>query len=211
MTMVRRTYDHRYFRSTIHRTFPNAQRNRQRIRLILRHHQQGRLLEIGPGTGEFLQLAARTFDVEGIEISADAVKAVQPGLRGAIRVGNIEHAPLPRHHYQIVTAFNVLEHLHNPQAAVAKVRQALATGGCFVGSMPHNAGTVGRLYTQISNFFDRTHCSTLPPEQWRAVFQQAGFTEIVFFGEIPFSPHFCLYVNGQRWSTIAANLMFVCH
>lgn len=76
--------------------------------------------------------------------------------------------------------------------------------------MPYNAGTVGRLYTRISNFFDRTHCSTLEPGQWRALFQQAGFATIDFFGEIPISPHFCLYVSGRRWSKVAANLMFVC-
>lgn len=210
MTIVRRTYDHGYFRTRMHRTHPDSQRNRKRLQLILTHQQQGRLLEIGPGTGEFLHLAARRFEIEGIEISADAVKAAPPDLREKLWVGNIEHDSLCANCYQIVAAFNVLEHLRNPQVAVNQVRHALAPGGWFVGSMPCNSGHIGRLYTRTTNFFDRTHCSTLEPGQWKAIFQKAGFAHITFFGEIPLGPRHCLYVRTRNWSNISANLMFAC-
>ncbi len=210
MTIVRRTYDHGYFETAMYRTFPESQRNRQRLRLILNHHQEGRLLEIGPGTGEFLNLAARSFEVEGIEISPHAVKAAPSELRSKIRVGNIEMDPLVEGHYRVVAAFNVLEHLKNPQAAIDKVRRAITPGGCFVGSMPCNSGLVGHLYTQATNFFDRTHCSTFAPSRWRAMFLRSGFTTINFFGEIPMSPHYCLYLKKGDWPWLSANLMFIC-
>lgn len=210
MTIVRRSYDHGYFRTALHRSFPRSQRNRQRLALIRTHQQQGRLLEVGPGAGELLCLAANYFDVEGIDISADALKAAPPELHQKIWVGNIENDPLTPLRYHVVAAFNVLEHLHDPQAAIAKIRGALTSNGCFVGSVPHNAGLIGRNYTKLANFFDRTHCSTLEPEQWLALFQQSGFTAIEFLGEIPVSPHFCLYVRGHNWQKVAGNLVFAC-
>lgn len=210
MTLFSRTYDQSYFQNSLRQSQPEAQRNRQRLRLVLEQHQQGRLLEIGPGTGGFLTLAARRFRVEGIEVSPHSLDHICPELRGCIRVGNIEDTLLATARYDVVAAFNVLEHLHQPACVAAKVRQALTKDGCLVGSVPCNAGIVGRVHTSIANFFDRTHCSTYEPEGWRAVFLDAGFTSIRFFGEVPFGPRYSLHIRSSIWRQVSPNLMFVC-
>lgn len=210
MTIIRRGYNKGYFQTTLHRSSPDSQRNRQRMRVVLGHHRRGRLLEVGPGTGTFLELAARWFDVEGIDISSHAVNGAPPKLVSKLRVGNIETAPLPRETYHVVAAFNILEHLREPEAVAQRIHRSLAPDGCLVGSVPCNHGPVGRFYTRLTNFFDRTHCSTLEPGQWRTLFRRAGFNFIRFFGEMPVGPRFSLHIHGQRWSRVSPNMMFVC-
>ena len=210
MTLIRRSYNSGYFDNALHRTYPNSTRNRRRIEMILKHQQSGRLLEIGPATGQFLDLASNWFDTEGIEISADAIKSASSDLRPKIRVGNIETTPLPARRYNVVAAFNILEHLHDPAAVVDKIGKSLTPDGCCVGTVPCNSGPVGRVYTQITNFFDRTHRSTLEPERWRQLFLNAGFTHIDLFGELPIGPRFCIHVRHPHWFQISPNMMFVC-
>lgn len=210
MSIVRRSYDDHYFDNALHKTTPNSQRNRMRLNLARLFNRQGRLLEIGPGTGEFLELASQHYDVEGIEISPHALNHVTPGLRKSIKLGNIEDTPLPAARYDVIAAFNVLEHLERPSPVLEKVNQSLTPRGCLIGSVPCNAGPVGQSATKVVNFFDRTHRSTFEPERWQALFRQAGFSSIRLFGEIPVGPRFSFFVQKPVWRYISPNLMFAC-
>jgi len=210
MSFIRRTYDQGYFANTLHKSSPDSHRNHQRLRVVLENSRQGRLLEIGPGVGDFLTTASHRFDVEGIEVSQHALTHVPPKLRDKIFVGNIESTSLEPCRYEVVVAFNVLEHLRDPSSVINKIRWSLTPDGCLVGSVPNNAGVVGRPHTQVGNYFDRTHCSTFEPEGWRAVFSQAGFSSVDFFGELPLGPKISLHVRRAHWRHVCPNLMFVC-
>ena len=210
MPLVRRGYDRDYFDSRIHRADGSSVRMENRMNQILRQKSSGRLLEIGPGTGSLLRRAADYFEVEGIEVADSAVEMIGEELRGSVQVGDIQTVALPTRHYDVVVAFNVLEHLTDPAAAVGKIRQSLRQGGSLVGSVPLNASAVGRIHTALTNVFDRTHVSTLAPEQWQAIFLEAGFGKVWFFGEIMFGPNWNVYVEQPVWRHVAFNLVFAC-
>ena len=76
--------------------------------------------------------------------------------------------------------------------------------------MPNNFGLVGGLVTRLGNFFDRTHVSTLAPDVWRGLFEQAGFTRIDFFGEVTIGRNRAVYVRRRFWPHVSFNLMFAC-
>ena len=80
----------------------------------------------------------------------------------------------------------------------------------MIGSAPNNSGLVGRLNTALTNLMDRTHCSTYSPERWRGLFEEVGFDQILFLGEVTLTSNRSLYVRGDHWSGISVNLMFVC-
>lgn len=210
MSLFRRSYDENYFDSALHRTTPESPRNRRRLGLAMRFKRRGRLLEIGPGSGEFLNLASRHYAVEGVEISPHALDHMTPQLRKRISLGNIEDLPLPEARYDVIAAFNVLEHLRQPCSVLEKMRQALTPRGCLIGSVPCNAGPIGRSATKVVNFFDQTHVSTFEPERWQALFRQAGFSSVRLFGEIPLGPRFSFFVTNSTWRYISLNLMFAC-
>jgi len=83
--------------------------------------RQGRVLEIGCGPGLLLvQLRDAGYDVEGVELStADATHGRERyGL--AIREGRVETLPLERDRYDAVVMMNVVEHILDPAAVVAR-------------------------------------------------------------------------------------------
>jgi 2-polyprenyl-3-methyl-5-hydroxy-6-metoxy-1,4-benzoquinol methylase len=179
-----------------------------RITEIRRRKRSGKLLEIGCGEGHLLMEAATVYDVTGTDISPYAVKRSRKLLGGRAVVTNAADFQVPVGDYDVVVAFNVLEHIPRPATVIGAAFSALRPSGVFVGSVPNNSGIVGRLVTQISNVFDRTHCSTYRPQMWRDHFRHAGFGQIDLFGEV--SARNWHYVRGPLWKHVATNLVFVC-
>ncbi|HEY88547.1 MAG TPA: class I SAM-dependent methyltransferase [Thermoflexia bacterium] len=207
---MRTRYGRSYFEGLLGQGTPNSPRNRNRLALILSECQQGQLLEIGCGPGHFLRTAAAHFEVTGLDISS-YVAGPLAGLSGTqIKQADIENCSLPENKYVVVAAFNVLEHLSSPVLVVQAIYQTLQPGGLLVGSVPHNRGLIGRAHTILTNFFDKTHCSTYPPARWRQLFSAAGFTEVDFFGEVMYGKKQSWYLRGASWQRMAFNLIFRC-
>ena len=210
MTTEEKQYGRDYYEGIIGKTSNNSQRNKNRLREILNIKKEGSLLEIGGGKGEFLRLAEEHFKIEGIDISEYAVDSSKGFLSGRIRRENIERYELPKNKYDIVAAFNVLEHLSNPERVIKKIHNALKNEGLFIGSVPHNATPVGWVYTELTKIFDPTHISTHPPDHWNSLFEATGFREIDYFGEIMLGKDFNVYLRNRFWKFISLNVVFQC-
>jgi cyclopropane fatty-acyl-phospholipid synthase-like methyltransferase len=207
--MRRKAYDRSYFDSILFRTKAASQRNHQRLQLVLACRPSGALLEIGCGKGHLMQVAGFHYDVEGLEVSEHATRDMAADLRRRIRIGDVEQLSLPEDRYDVVVAFNVLEHLTSPATVLTRLALALKPDGVLVGSVPLNYSLVGRVHTALTNVFDRTHCSTLGLGEWRRAFDAAGFTGQDLFGEIQAGPNHAVFVRGPLWPHISLNLMFV--
>lgn len=207
--MLRSTYNRAYFDSILFRTKASSQRNRKRLRLILSCCPGGELLEIGCGKGHLMQLASPHFSISGLELSEEATRDMDAADRQRIVIADIERVTLPSAYYDVVVAFNVLEHLQDPSSVLLRIAQALKPGGVLVGSVPLKHSLVGRLHTALTNIFDRTHRSTLSLGQWRRAFAAAGFSDQDLFGEIQSGPNRAVYVRGPLWPHLSLNLMFV--
>ena len=209
MPLIRRSFDQAYFNSIFYRSHPRSRRNVTRLNLVLAHKKGGRLLDIGSGGGSFLELAASKFDVSAIDMSPYAASRLPIGLRSLVKVGDVESEPLPGPPYDVVTAFNVLEHLRRPSALIRKISHALAPGGILVGSVPCNAAVIGSVHTAFTNFFDRTHRSCYKVSAWRKAFGKADLLETQFFGEIMVGGGVCIYLFTPLWPHLSLNLMFL--
>ena len=210
MAIEEKQYGRDYYEGVIGRTSKNSQRDRNRLREILKMKNKGMLLEIGGGKGEFLRLADEHFKIEGIDISEYAVDSSKDFLSCRIRKKNIERYKLPKNTYDVVVSFNVLEHLSNPKRVIKKIHNALKDEGLFIGSVPHNATPVGWIYTELTKVFDPTHISTFSPRRWKKLFTNVGFREIEFFGEILLGKDFNIYLRNKFWKIFSLNLVFEC-
>lgn len=214
MVGIKKKYDRNYFESPVSflvpffSEVPRSQRNRNRLKEVLKYKGGGNLLEIGHGKGGFLELAKDYFDPEGIDISKHAVSLARRSLGERVRVGDIREAELNPNFYDVVAVFNLLEHLEDPRLAIRKIYDSLKQGGLLIGSVPNNSGLIGGLSTQLINFADRTHISTFPPNYWYRSFSEIGFKDINFYGEIPIGANRSLYARGIYWRWVSANLMF---
>jgi len=210
MSLFKHDYGPGYYSHFLTRVNPNSQRNLNRIKTLLEQKQDGRLLEIGCGKAGFLHMAEKHFEVLGIDISRAAIDAIRPHFGERVSVLNIEQRPLPGGDYDVIAAFNILEHLRQPHKVVEKLVRVLSPGGLLFGSVPNNSGLAGRPGTLLSNFFDRTHVSTFNPPTWERIFQHAGFAKVDLFGELTFGPNHSRYMRGKLWRHLSFNLMFFC-
>ena len=104
-----------------------------------------RLLDVGCGPGWALErFRAAGFTVEGIDVSQEAIRrARESGLD--VSVVDIEREDLGSRRYDVVVAMEVLEHLRDPVAAIAKLVRSLDPGGALVISLPNEIHVARRL------------------------------------------------------------------
>ncbi|MBN1824047.1 MAG: glycosyltransferase [Endomicrobiales bacterium] len=98
----------------------------------------GRLLDIGAGTGHFLQLARNEgFDVSGTEISSAACDVAKNHHGIDIFCGRLQDANYGSGEFDVVTLWHVLEHLHDPMPTISEISRILKKGGTFVVAVPN--------------------------------------------------------------------------
>jgi ubiquinone/menaquinone biosynthesis C-methylase UbiE len=111
---------------------------RKRLRAIERHVEGGKLLDVGAASGDFLSEVARSsrWTAEGVEPQPEA--GAQARARGlTVYRGTLESCNLPSASYDVITLWDVFEHLHDPQAALAEAARLLRPGGLLVMSTPN--------------------------------------------------------------------------
>ena len=112
-------------------------RNRERVmrRLVRQHAAPGRFLDVGTGTG--LNLRHLPPASVGLDINPrnmGKVRRYAPQSR--LTLGDAEALPLQSDAFSTVLCTEVLEHLPNPEQAVAEIERVLAPGGVLIGSVP---------------------------------------------------------------------------
>jgi len=102
------------------------------VRFIRQFIRSGQLLDIGCAYGFFLQEARRYFDVHGIEIAEDAANYCRKnGLD--VRTGIADEQTLAEFGMlDVITLFDVVEHLPDPAKTFALAQQHLKPGGILV-------------------------------------------------------------------------------
>ena len=112
---------------------PDRQRLYRRVHALAlrRGIDQGRVLDIGCGTGEALASWPDRFARHGVEPSRFAAERARAMARATVHVGDLETASFPAGFFDVVTAFDVLEHLPDPRRLVLEVGRVLRPGGVF--------------------------------------------------------------------------------
>lgn len=108
---------------------------------------KGTLLDVGAGPGLFVSEARRRgWRADGVE-PADASRAfARDSLGIEVQAGGIEQlGDLPAASYDVVTLFDVIEHLPEPVAALREVGRILVPGGLVVVVTPKFDSLLARL------------------------------------------------------------------
>ena len=98
----------------------------------------GRLLDIGCGTGVFLEAVREHpgYNPEGLEPTGQFVTICQ-GKRLSVSPGTIESAIYSDDLFDIITMWDVLEHLPNPLGTLLEVTRILKPGGIILIKVPN--------------------------------------------------------------------------
>ena len=104
------------------------------------------LLDVGCGLGDLLIEARRDFDlVAGLEFSDAGAQIARQRSGLEVFVGDFAEVEFGSRTFDVINATEVIEHVRDPMAFFAKVRQLLAPGGVFV----YSTGNAQGLYARV--------------------------------------------------------------
>ena len=95
------------------------------------------ILEIGCGTGHNLAMLGQFGHVDGLELDEEARSISERRLGRPVMSSPLpELAGVPDRHYDLIGAFDVIEHIADDRAALASIAAKLKPGGKFVMAVP---------------------------------------------------------------------------
>ena len=144
---------------------------------------QDRLLEIGCGSGFFLERALDLgfAEVCGVEPSRDAVEAASARVRDSILLDSFRDGLFPERHFSVVCGFQVFDHLACPNETLQACRRVLRPGGLLL-LIHHDAGAwPHRLLGERSPIIDVEHIYLYNRHTIARMFAKNGFDVLRVF------------------------------
>jgi SAM-dependent methyltransferase len=174
-------YEEHYYKGLVYSDYladrPAIRRNAARALEELEALAPGRrLLDVGCAAGFFLEVAReRGWTVEGVEVSDYAAdQARRLGLK--VFRGSLLELPDAEPRFDVVTMWDVIEHLERPDRALAKVRRMLEPGGVVAISTGDFASLARRLSGRHWRLFaDPTHLFFFDRRTLDALLERSGF------------------------------------
>lgn len=119
---------------------------RLRLQLLSPYGPKGRLLDIGCGGGFFVRAAAAGgWNAMGLEPSIEAARQTARTQHIRVVAGRSEETPFVDARFDVITLFDVLEHVFCPRTCLTEARRLLAPDGKLVIETPNMAGWLPRL------------------------------------------------------------------
>lgn len=115
----------------------NARRLRTALRILDSRAAHPRLLDVGCSSGALLAVASDLgFSVAGVEPASKAAVAAQ--LAGfEVFSGFLHEANYPDKSFDVITLFEIVEHVGDPLVLIAECRRILKPGGVLVINTPN--------------------------------------------------------------------------
>ena len=137
-------------------------------------------LDVGASDGTFLQaLLDEGFkDVVGIEPAAASAEAAPERVRSRIRVEPFRRASLAGERFDLITAFQTLEHVSDPIQVVSDAYELLEVGGAILVVVHNRRSLLNRLAGRRSPIFDVEHVQLFSPRSIRELLRRGGFEDI---------------------------------
>ena len=154
--------------------------------------RSGRLLDMGCGLGFFLKTVAscEQWEAHGCEISPAAVHYARNtlGLQN-VMVGRLQDVSLPQHSFDIITMWDVLDHILNPDPLLARCHDLLREDGILFIRTPNVFNQLLRarvkkavrgLRPGVSYLMARDHFHHYSQASIRKLLRRNGFRSVEF-------------------------------
>lgn len=108
------------------------------ISIISAYKANGRLLDVGCGTGYFANLARDAgFEVTGTDVAKSVVEFASKNFRLRVHYGDVAELKLAPRSFDIVTLWNVLEHMLDPVETMRACYNVLENDGTIYLETPN--------------------------------------------------------------------------
>ena len=140
-------------------------------------HRRGRMIDVGSGTGLTLDILQQIgWEISGIELDPRAASA-HPDL--PVLIGDLSTINLPEGGADVMRAWHVVEHLHDPLEALQRMRGWLKSGGELILGVPNIDSAMRWWFRERwAGWRYPYHLYHFTPETIRALVARAGFSQV---------------------------------
>ena len=148
-----------------------------RLAQIEKHHKGGRILDVGCANGAFLSfLESSGWDVYGTDNSSFAIEIAARHLNDRVTCSSLLSADHPPDRFDVITLFEVLEHVPEPVDHLREIHRILKPGGCVCLSVPNYSSLERAVFGRWWNGLDiPRHLFQFAPDTLRKLFSKTGF------------------------------------
>jgi hypothetical protein len=151
---------------------------------VVRELAPSTVLVAGCAIGLFVEaLRERGVEAYGVEASEWAIDHLAPGARGFCTRASLAD-PLPRR-YDLITCFEVFEHIPEPEASRALANLCAATDRVLLSTSPRDDAEATRVNVQ-------------PPDEWAARLAQHGFLRDLDFNATVVAPWAAVFTRRDE-------------
>jgi ubiquinone/menaquinone biosynthesis C-methylase UbiE len=149
----------------------------------------------------------------GLDISITGVEYGRKRLGLTILATTLEESRLPDNHFDVITAFYLIEHLDDPLGFLRECHRLLKPGGLILIRYPHTTPIkdfLGLLGIPNSLYDAPYHLSDFSPKTMEKFLGKAGFTRCQsLIGGYTLPAHFPSRFVSRLFGSISQGLFFV--
>lgn len=152
---------------------------RKKLRLINKYSGNKFLLDIGAGTGHFLNLASKSgWNVNGLEPDAEARKVAYNVNQ--IKLNDIKELDkIENNSYDVITMWHVLEHVYHLNDQLESIKRKLKDTGVLVVAVPNMSSYDAKHYGEYWAAYDLPiHLYHFTPHSIKSLMDKHGLYQI---------------------------------
>ncbi|MEG1587033.1 MAG: class I SAM-dependent methyltransferase [Bacteroidales bacterium] len=171
----------------------------------LNQNKKGRILDIGCGTGYFLNaMQKRGWNTLGVEKSETAARSAEKHF-GLSVLSDLKNVPVGDT-FDVISLWHVMEHLQDLPAVFSRLRELLKKEGCLIIALPNSESYDAEYYGKFWGAYDvPRHLWHFSPDTFSQLAQREGF-RIEKFAPMPFDAFYVSMLSekykGNRFSFI---------
>ena len=147
---------------------------------LIKNYKNGTtLLDVGCGEGFFLFNASKAgYTTKGIEISQDAAEYARREFGLNVEAKPFKELQFPENYFDVVTLWQVLEHVPYPFMVLKEVHRILKPGGLLATSTPDIEGIMAKIFRRKWWNLRRLHINQFTAKTLADMLNRAGFKNV---------------------------------
>ncbi len=163
------------------------------------YKEPGEILDVGCATGLFLnEMEKLGWKVNGVEPNKNAAKYAKKRFGLDVFCGYLNDAKFPGGSFDVITLWDVLEHVPSPNELMEEINRLLKPGGLVIGTLPNAKAWERYLFGEYWVGWEiPRHYRTHTPETITKFLQDKSFKDINIFSFI--GRHGAFMLSVEFW------------
>jgi 2-polyprenyl-3-methyl-5-hydroxy-6-metoxy-1,4-benzoquinol methylase len=160
----------------------------------------GSLMDIGCGAGQFLEFSKRIGwkDLVGIEWNPEVAKRAEEVSGAKVYTSDILKVSLPAQSFNVITLWDVIEHLNDVHSVLKETFRLLKPGGILLVGTPHCRGLTMR--------FLREKALVVNPPEHLILFSKIGMLKSLESAGFEVKKHWSFSIYLREWMNLLSNV-----